>query len=168
MRTPSLMRAIAPGTATTQGMPYSRAVMAGWERMPPVSVTTAPATAKRGVQGGAVITATSTSPWERREPSARSASRRGGGGARPPLGAPPPRAPPARGPAAARARAAVPPGDELPVPPPLRDGHDVRELGRQRPQPALLRRVGDARFEVCQCLLPTLGAAAGRPLPRPR
>jgi len=42
-------------------MPYSRATTAQWLRMPPVSDTTAAAMANRGVHGGAVVAATSTS-----------------------------------------------------------------------------------------------------------
>jgi hypothetical protein len=43
---------------------------------PAGSVTTAPAIANNGVHGGAVIAATSTSPWARRPPSSGSVSRR--------------------------------------------------------------------------------------------
>ncbi len=40
----------ARGTETTAGIPYSRAMMELWERIPPDSATTAPARAKSGVR----------------------------------------------------------------------------------------------------------------------
>ena len=59
---PFLIVAVAAPVPTTAGMRYSRATTALWLRMPPVSVTTAAAVAKSGVHGGAVVSATSTSP----------------------------------------------------------------------------------------------------------
>src|SRR5579859_3787040 len=59
---PSRMMAVAEPVPTTAGMPYSRATMAQWLRMPPESVTMAATVAKSGVQGVAVVSATSTSP----------------------------------------------------------------------------------------------------------
>src|SRR3954469_3744625 len=55
------MRMVPSPVPTTAGMPYSRATTAQWLRMPPVSDTTAAAVANRGVHGGAVVAATSTS-----------------------------------------------------------------------------------------------------------
>src|SRR3954468_10122137 len=63
------MSPVALPAPTTAGMPYSRATTAEWLRMPPVSVTTAAATANSGVQDGAVVSATSTSPGARRPAS---------------------------------------------------------------------------------------------------
>jgi len=40
-RWPSRRRSVAFRVATTAGIRYSRAMIAGWERMPPVSVTSA-------------------------------------------------------------------------------------------------------------------------------
>src|SRR4028119_1145290 len=69
---PFLIVAVAAPVPTTAGMRYSRATTAQWLRMPPVSVTTAAAGARRGarrggggrggVHAGAVVSATSTSP----------------------------------------------------------------------------------------------------------
>ena len=58
-----------PPVPTTAGMPYSRATTAQWLRMPPASVTTAETVAKSGVQGGAVNSATRTSPGRSRSAS---------------------------------------------------------------------------------------------------
>ena len=46
----------------TAGMPNSRATMAACESIPPVSVTTAAATPKSGVQAGSVVRQTRMSP----------------------------------------------------------------------------------------------------------
>src|SRR5919199_4959804 len=67
---PSRIAVVAVCAPTTAGIPYSRATTAQWLRMPPVSVTTAAATANSGVHGGAVVSATSTSPGRRRAASA--------------------------------------------------------------------------------------------------
>src|SRR3954447_9854807 len=56
------MIAVALPAPTTAGIPYSRATTAEWPRIPPVSVTTAAAMPKSGVHGGAVVSATRTSP----------------------------------------------------------------------------------------------------------
>src|SRR3954447_7626286 len=66
---PSAMTVVALAAPTTAGMPYSRATTAQWLRIPPVSVTTAAATAKSGVHGGAVVSATRISPACRRSAS---------------------------------------------------------------------------------------------------
>ncbi len=46
---PSVTEWVAVCVPLTAGMPYSRATMAAWESCPPVSATTAAASAKRGV-----------------------------------------------------------------------------------------------------------------------
>ena len=53
---------VASCTSTTQGMPNSRATVAAWLSIPPVSTTTAAAGMNSGVQGVSVNGATSTSP----------------------------------------------------------------------------------------------------------
>src|SRR5581483_11522444 len=69
---PSWIIWVATCVATTQGIAYSRAQIAECESTPPESVTTADAIAKSGVQGGAVVVQTRTSPGCRRLASARS------------------------------------------------------------------------------------------------
>ena len=59
---PSEIRVVATWVPTTQGIAYSRAQIAECESSPPMSVTTPPAIAKRGVQGGAVLRQTRISP----------------------------------------------------------------------------------------------------------
>ena len=56
------MMRVASCTSTTHGMPNSRATVAAWESMPPVSTTTAAAGMNNGVHGVSVNGATSTSP----------------------------------------------------------------------------------------------------------
>src|SRR3954447_14385024 len=67
---PSSIAVVAVPAPTTAGIPYSRATTAQWLRMPPVSVTTAAATANSGVHGGAVVSATRISPGFSRAASA--------------------------------------------------------------------------------------------------
>ena len=69
---------VAPFTATTAGIPYSRAVIAGCESAPPVSVTIPATIANSGVHDGVVGTHTSTSPGRSRRPILGSCSTRAG------------------------------------------------------------------------------------------
>lgn len=59
---PSRIASVALCAPTTAGIRYSRATTALWLKIPPVSVTTAATLAKRGVQGGAVVSAMRMSP----------------------------------------------------------------------------------------------------------
>ena len=52
---PLWMRLVATPVPITAGMPYSRATMEPWLSGPPMSVTTADAIAKSGVQAGVVV-----------------------------------------------------------------------------------------------------------------
>ena len=61
---------------TMHGTFSSRATMAAWQVIPPVSVTSAEARRMVGSQSGLVILATSTSPSCRRPPSLTSSSTR--------------------------------------------------------------------------------------------
>src|SRR2546428_10108616 len=63
------MRAVAWGTPTTAGLPYSRATTAPGDIIPPISITSAPAVRKSGVQPGSVEGATRTSPGSSRAPT---------------------------------------------------------------------------------------------------
>src|SRR5438132_10986633 len=77
------MVVVADPTPTTAGMPNSRATIAQWLSTPPVSTTTAAALAKSGVQGGAVVSATSTSPGRSLAASASERITRAGARTRP-------------------------------------------------------------------------------------
>ena len=59
---PSRSLAVAFPVATTAGMPYSLAIMAEWERTPPVSVIRAPILGKSRDHTGEVMGDMSTSP----------------------------------------------------------------------------------------------------------
>ncbi len=52
IRSPSLMRCVARSTATTAGMPYSRAITAPWVICPPTSVTKPPIATNSGSPTG--------------------------------------------------------------------------------------------------------------------
>ena len=52
---PLVMRCVALPVPITAGMPYSRATIEPWARMPPMSVTSPRAWAKSGVQAGVVV-----------------------------------------------------------------------------------------------------------------
>src|SRR5579884_902230 len=59
---PSLSTLVPTIVPTTHGRPYSRETIAQWLSTPPVSATTAETVENSGVQGGIVISHTSTSP----------------------------------------------------------------------------------------------------------
>ena len=82
---PSRSRIVASPVPTTAGIPYSRATWDECEATPPVSVTTAAARAKRGVQAGVVAGATRTSPACNLSNSASERTMRAGPLARPEL-----------------------------------------------------------------------------------
>jgi len=84
-RAPSGSVVVASGTASTAGRPCSRATMAAWESMPPVSVITAAATPNSGVQAGSVVRHTRMSPGWTRAKSPGPWMRRTGPVARPGL-----------------------------------------------------------------------------------
>ena len=69
IRSPIAIRFVASGTPTTAGIPYSRATTAPCDIIPPISITSALAVRKSGVQPGSVEGATSTSPGSRRAPA---------------------------------------------------------------------------------------------------
>src|SRR5919201_6291171 len=62
MRSPVEMRAVALPVPTTAGMPYSRATIAAWDMIPPMSDTAAATLPNTGVQLGEVTGATRISP----------------------------------------------------------------------------------------------------------
>src|SRR5207245_4170183 len=76
-RWPVLIAVVAAGTPTTAGIPYSRATIEPCDIMPPISMTTAPAVMKSGVQPGSVEGATRTSPGSRRAPAGSRTTRAG-------------------------------------------------------------------------------------------
>ena len=59
---PDLNIFVAPFTAVTAGMPYSRETTAPWDKIPPVSVINPPIFENTAVQPGSVFDATSISP----------------------------------------------------------------------------------------------------------
>src|SRR4051812_45607878 len=61
-RSPVLIRAVALPVPTTAGMPYSRATIAAWDMIPPMSETVAAILPNTGVQLGEVTGATRISP----------------------------------------------------------------------------------------------------------
>ena len=62
MRCPVLRRCVARSTATTAGIPYSRATTEPCVISPPTSIASLPAARKRGVQAGSVAGQTRISP----------------------------------------------------------------------------------------------------------
>ena len=68
---PVLMSSTAWGTPVTQGIPYSRAMMAPWMSMPPLRSTMAAARGTMKVMVGSMASQTMTSPGLNAESSCR-------------------------------------------------------------------------------------------------